>query len=75
MVQRSEDLPLVAKATQDIFSIQTAFDELDSNLMAELFVLASSQINHTHAAASDLVQNLVGTDLLTDTRRSLVVGG
>src|SRR5205823_12524780 len=60
MVERGEDLSLVAKATQNVFSIQTAFHQLDSNLLVKLFVLASSQVDHAHAAATDLANDFVG---------------
>ena len=67
MVQRGEDLPLVAEAADDQLRVHAAADHLDGDRVLEI-AGAPGQIDRAHAAASDAALDHVGADLPADVR-------
>src|SRR5262249_11057097 len=52
MLKAGEDLPLAAKASQDEVGVETRLHHLDSDFRLILLIVARSEINGAHSAAS-----------------------
>ena len=73
MAQRREDLPLGEKSPLDLPVVEAAADDFDRHAAAELAVVTLGEVDDAHAAASELAQHLVRSDVadsgLDDRRR------
>jgi hypothetical protein len=66
MIQPRQNLPFLAKATQDEICVHAALDQLDGHALAEFFVGARRFINCAHAAATDLAHDAIRSDAPAD---------
>ena len=62
MVERGEDLTLGAEARQHTIRVHAPPDQLDRDALLILLVGALGEIDGTHAAVCDLVEQMVGAD-------------
>ncbi len=62
MCERSQDLPLVPEALQEVLRVEARADELDGDFLPELLVRAPRQIDRSHSPPSDLADQLVRSD-------------
>ena len=60
MIERRQNLSLVAKATHDKVRVHAAANQLDCDLLSILIIIAFAEINRAHAAASELANDFVG---------------
>src|ERR1051326_2483612 len=65
MVEISQNLTLVTEVAQHCVGIHSTFDQLDSNLLPVLLIRPFSQINSTHAAATDFTHDSIRSNQLT----------
>src|SRR5438128_2121297 len=75
MIQVRKYLTFVAKTLDDEIRVHAALDELDGYAFGEVLVIALSQIDGAHAAASNLANNFVEPDALTDHRPAIGLSG
>src|SRR5262249_59609152 len=59
MIERGQNLSLVAEAAQDVVGIHSALDQLDGHLLPILIISASRQIDLSHPARAELRQKPV----------------
>ena len=73
MIERGQNLALVAKAPQDKVGIHAALDQLDRNALVEFLVDAQRFVDRAHAAAADLALNSISAQAAPD-HRIVIVG-
>jgi hypothetical protein len=66
VVERGENLPLVAETAEDEVGVHPALDELDGDALAELAVGAERLVDGAHPAAPDLARDDVDADAAAD---------
>jgi hypothetical protein len=69
VVERGEDLPLVAEALEDELGVHAALDELDGDALVVLVVGADGQVDRPHAAAPYFAHHAVSADAAARHRR------
>src|SRR5258708_4499982 len=68
MIELRQDLPLIAKATENSLGIESATDELDCDFLAVFIVRPRCEIDSPQTAAADFANDLVSAKLMTDER-------
>jgi hypothetical protein len=68
MLKVGQYLSLVAEAPKNELLIHTLFDELYSDFLLILIVIAHSHIDRAHSALTDNVRDSIGANSLTDQR-------
>ena len=66
VIKAGEDLPLGAKAPQEVAGWQAWRDELDGHLLVVVVVGPHGEVDHAHASGAELAHDLVGTNLSSD---------
>ncbi len=60
VLEVGQNLAFLAKAVEQLLGVETAADQLDGDLLANLIVVAHGQIHGSHAARADFANDAVG---------------
>src|SRR5262249_14418195 len=62
MIEAGENLPLIAKAADDVLAFQPGAKEFDRNLFLILIVRAARKVDRSHSSMADFAQQLIVAD-------------
>ncbi len=65
MIHQGQGVPLSVEPLDDLLGVHAGFDDLQRHLAANRLLL-HGPVNHTHPAFTDLIVELVGTDVGAD---------
>src|SRR6185436_13875778 len=74
MVKRSENLPLLAKASQDKIRVHASLDKFDRYSLFEFIVGPHGFIDRTHSATSNFTFDAIGSKT-TPNHRVVIISG
>src|SRR5215831_11675000 len=75
MIERRENLPLVAKALDDEVVVETGVYQLNGHAMAELSVSAPGLVHRAHSAVADFAFDAIRPHLEANHRFTTICGG
>lgn len=71
VLERGEDLPLVAEAEQDVVGVHPAPDQLERDALLELRIVAFREVDGAHPPAPDLLEQPVRADAPSQGERAV----
>src|SRR6476646_9145295 len=72
MIERRENLSLVAKALDDKVIVESRVDQLDGHAMLKLAISASRFVHRAHTTAAQLASDAIRSHVRTDHRCVIV---